>query len=124
MSNLAQVKENVALANVVTADSLTVPEELLINRVRDVYFNLKAIPCTGCRGCMPCPQNIDVPRIFELYNDAIIYGNPAIPRSVYRDEGDDAAACSECGLCVKACGRRIVITDWLPKARRLLGEDD
>jgi predicted aldo/keto reductase-like oxidoreductase len=120
MSSMARVRENIALADKATADSLTVSEELGINRVRDAYFELKAIPCTACRGCMPCPQNIDVPRIFEIYNDAIMYGDRGIPRSLYRDEGHRIEDCNECGLCKKACGRRIPITAWLKKARRLL----
>jgi uncharacterized protein len=120
MNSIEQVKENIALADGAAADSLTVPEELIINRVRDAYCNLRPIPCTACRGCMPCPQNIDVPRIFELYNDAVMYGDSEIPRSIYRDEGHRIQDCNECGLCVKACGRRIPITDWFEKARRLL----
>ncbi len=124
MSTIAQVKENIALSDSAPADSLTVSEELAINQVRDAYQSLKSIPCTACRGCMPCPQDIDVPRIFELYNDAIMYGNLEIPRSIYRNEGHGIAYCNECGLCEKACGRRIVITEWLGKARRLLDEAD
>jgi hypothetical protein len=122
MNNIEQVKENIALADNATADSLTVPEELIINKVRDAYLDLRPIPCTACRGCMPCPHNIDVPRIFELYNDAIIYDNLEIPRAIYRDEGHRIQDCDECGSCVKACGRRIPITKWLGKARRLFGD--
>ena len=123
MSTIAQVKESITLADVATPDSLTVPEELLVNKARDAYLALKPIPCTGCRGCMPCPQDIDVPRIFELYNDALIYGDNEIARSLYRDEAHRIQDCNECGSCVKACGRRIPITEWLEKARRLLDED-
>jgi len=123
MSSIEQVKENISLAGRAAAESLTVPEELLVNKVRDTYFKLKAIPCTACRGCMPCPRDIDVPRIFELYNDAIIYDNLGIPQSIYRDEGHRIQDCNECGLCMKACGRGIPITDWLAKAHRLLAEN-
>ena len=123
MSTLAQVKENIALADSAAADSLSVAEELLVNRVRDVYRASKAIPCTACRGCMPCPLGIDTPRIFELYNDAVIYQDSEIPRSIYRDEGHHAESCTECGLCVKACGFRVPITDWLKKARQLLADN-
>jgi predicted aldo/keto reductase-like oxidoreductase len=123
MSNMGQLVQNIALADNAAADSLTVPEELLINKVRDAYLNLRPIPCTACRGCMPCPQNIDAPRIFELYNDAIMYSNYEIPRSIYRDEGHRIQDCNECGSCVKACGRRIPIIDWLGRARRLFDEN-
>ena len=120
VSTLEQLKENIALADVVVPSSLSVQEQVLVNRVRDAYQALKPIPCTACRGCMPCPQNIDVPRIFELYNDAIIYDDIAAARSIYREEGHDIESCNECGLCENACGRNIIICDWLKKAKQLL----
>jgi predicted aldo/keto reductase-like oxidoreductase len=124
MSTLEQVKENAALADVAPADSFTVPEELVISRVRDAYRALKPIPCTACRGCMPCPQNIDVPRIFEIFNDAAMYGDIETAKSIYRLEKHCLEDCNECGACVSACGKQIPITDWLEKARAILTEND
>jgi predicted aldo/keto reductase-like oxidoreductase len=124
MSTLAQVKENIALAENSRANSLTVPEELLVNRVRDAYRKLRPIPCTACRGCMPCPLGIDVPRIFEIYNDAMIYDDIATARSIYRHERHDIGACNACGACARACGLKIPIIDWLEKARTLLAGDE
>jgi predicted aldo/keto reductase-like oxidoreductase len=123
MSTLAQVEGNIVLAESAKADSLTVAEELLINRVRDAYRGLRPIPCTTCRGCMPCPLGIDVPRIFEIYNDAAMYDDIETARSIYRDERHDIDACNACGACVKACGREIPILDWLEKARAKLTGD-
>jgi predicted aldo/keto reductase-like oxidoreductase len=120
MSTMEQVAENVALADSAEPDGLTVQEQVLISRVRDAYRKLRPVPCTTCRGCMPCPQGIDVPRIFELYNDAIMYGDIKIPRSLYRLEQHDIDSCNECGACVKACGREIAILDWLKPAHQLL----
>ena len=119
MNTLEQLKENIALADVAAPDSLNVSEQLLVNRVRDAYQALKPVTCTACRGCMPCPQNIDVPRIFELYNDAVIYGDVETARSIYREEGHNIDDCNECGLCESACGRNIAICDWLKSARQL-----
>jgi predicted aldo/keto reductase-like oxidoreductase len=118
MGTTAQVAENAALADLAEPDSLTVAEEVLISRVREAYRRLQPIPCTACRGCMPCPRGIDVPRLFEIYNDAIIYGDIETARVIYRAEKHDIDSCTECGICV--CGREIDIPDWLKKARRLL----
>jgi len=120
MSTMEQVAANVALADSVEPDSLTVSDELLISRVRDAYRKLKHVPCTACRGCMPCPEGIDVPRIFELYNDAVMYGDIETARFLYRNERHNIASCTECGSCVKACGLKIPILDWLKKAHKLL----
>jgi predicted aldo/keto reductase-like oxidoreductase len=122
MSTMEQVVENVALAGSVEPDSLTVPEEVQISRVRDAYRKLSPIPCTSCRGCMPCPRDVDVPRIFELYNDAIMYGDAKIARSIYRVEQHRIDNCNECGACV--CGREINILDWLKTAHKLLAEHE
>jgi predicted aldo/keto reductase-like oxidoreductase len=124
MSSLAQVKENITLADSAGAYSLTVSEELLVNRVRDAYRKLKPIPCTACRGCMPCPLGIDAPRIFEIYNDAVIYDDIEKSRSIYRNERHNIDACNNCGVCAKACGFKIPIPDWLEKARAVLAGDE
>jgi len=113
MSTMEQVKENIALADKAKPDSLTVAEEVLISRARDAYRKLRPIPCTTCRGCMPCPQGIDVPRLFELYNDAIMYDDMEAAQAIYQMERHDIDSCNQCGLCVDACGREIPILDWL-----------
>jgi predicted aldo/keto reductase-like oxidoreductase len=113
MSTLEQVRENIALADKAEPDSLTVAEEVLISRVRGAYRKLKPIPCTTCYGCMPCPQGIDVPRLFELYNDGVMYGDMETARIIYQREGHDITSYNQCGVCV--CGREIPILDWLEK---------
>jgi predicted aldo/keto reductase-like oxidoreductase len=122
MSSPEQVKENMALADSARAGSFSVPEELVISRVRDAYRALKPIPCTACRGCMPCPQDIDAPRIFEIYNDAIMYNNITTARAVYRREKHNLDACNECKICENRCGMSIPLIAWLKKARAMLAE--
>jgi len=125
MNSAAQVKENAALADAALADSFGVPEELVMSKAREAYFKLKPIPCTACRGCMPsqglCPQGIDVPRVFEIYNDAHMYGDIANARATFKSEHHDPDACNECGTCV--CGKNIPIPDWLKKVKALLAEN-
>jgi uncharacterized protein len=125
MNSAAQVKENAAIADSALPDSFDVPEELVVAKAREAYFGLKPIPCTACRGCMPyqglCPRSIDVPRVFEIYNDACMYGDTAAARSLFKAEHHDLDACNECGVCV--CGKQIPIPDWLKKAKALLAEN-
>jgi uncharacterized protein len=116
-----QLKDTAALADAVRPDNFSVPEELVINKARDAYIASKPIPCTACRGCMPCPQNIDVPRIFELYNDAVMYKDLETARMISRLERHDLDICNECGKCV--CAKKIPIPEWLKKARTLLVEE-
>jgi len=122
MSTMEQVTENLALADGAEAGGFTVWDQLLINQVRDAYRNLRPVWCDACRGCMPCPAGIDIPRIFEIYNDAIMYGDTETARSIYRNEQHDIDSCTECGSCMNLCGRRLPILDWLKKAYQLLSE--
>jgi predicted aldo/keto reductase-like oxidoreductase len=120
LNTLEQLVENVALADKAEPDSLTVPEQVSIAQVRAAYRKLKPIPCTSCWACMPCLEGIDVPRIFELYNDAFIYGDTEMSRSLYQIEQHRIDNCNECGVCMKTCGRTIGIPGQLKAAQQLL----
>jgi uncharacterized protein len=120
MSSGEQVKENVAIADRMYPDSLGVRELLFISRLRDCYRARKPVPCTTCRACMPCPAGIDAPRVFELYNEAIMYADRDTPARLYALEGHSCDCCTECGACAKACGRKIAIPEWLKKADAVL----
>ena len=120
MTTEEQLHENLALADTVEANSLSIREQILINEVRDAYRKLRPIPCNTCRTCMPCPKDIDVPRILELYNDAVMYDDTGAIRMIYQNEGHDLNECDECGTCVESCGRMIAILDWLQEAKQLL----
>jgi predicted aldo/keto reductase-like oxidoreductase len=113
MGTMEQVIANVALADSAKADSLSVAEEVVIGQVREAYRSLRPIPCSSCRACMPCPQGIDVPRLFELYNDAVMYGDLEKARSVYQQERHHIDQCNQCGACVDACAKELAILDWL-----------
>jgi NAD(P)-dependent dehydrogenase (short-subunit alcohol dehydrogenase family) len=119
---MSELMENVALADTAEVGALTVREELAINQVRDAYRELRAVNCASCRPCMPCPQGIDVPRILEIYNEALIYGDVATAAAIYRDEQHHADECVECGLCERRCSRRVPlpIISWLRTAHALL----
>ena len=124
MSTMEQVKENIALAAGAEPNSLSVRDEVVISRVRDAYYELRPVPCTSCRACMPCPIGIDVPRVFEIYNDAVIYADIKTARSIYYLEQHDIDSCTECDVCINACVKSIDMMDYLRAARRLLTEGD
>jgi uncharacterized protein len=120
MNTKEQIAANMGVAEAALPDGLSVMDELLLARVRDAYRKTREIPCPSCRPCMPCPMGIDVPRIFEIYNDAIMYHDAATARSIYRQEGHDAGICNECGICAGRCAKRLEIPELLKKVRELL----
>ncbi len=113
MSNLKQIKENVRIADSAEAEALNVSDKVFISRVRDTYRKLRPVDCTACRACMPCTQGIDAPRIFEIYNDAVMYDDWETARRIYAEEGHRTEDCTNCGSCAKTCGRQIAIPEQL-----------
>jgi predicted aldo/keto reductase-like oxidoreductase len=122
IETMDQLVEDLVLADEAEAGAFTVRDELTVNRVRDAYNAGKAIACASCRPCMPCPEGIDIPRIFEIYNDAFIYGDAQTASAIYHDEGHRAGDCIRCGLCERACAMSppIPIMEWLERAGELL----
>lgn len=119
--SVQDLTESADLAEDAELRALTVSEELLFNNVRDGFRKLKRIPCSSCRPCMPCPEGIHVPRIFELYNDAFLYEDLQTARRIYRNERHHADRCTRCGDCEMRCAGKLKIVDWLERAHRLLG---
>ncbi len=125
MSAMEHVVENVAIADRSGPGTITANELALIDRVRDAYRELSPVPCTGCGYCMPCSSGVEIPRILELYNDAIMYEDPVTARLLYGTPmllGEDQRAdkCTECGECVESCPQQIPIPEWLLKSHEYL----
>ena len=125
MSTMEQVVENVASAEHSEPHNLTADDLALIARVRDTYLSLSEISCTNCRYCSPCPNDVDIPRVFTYYNQAIVYGDIARARMVYSDpklfreetRGDKCISCEEC---VEKCPQKLPIPELLEKAHAFL----
>jgi predicted aldo/keto reductase-like oxidoreductase len=125
MNSMSQVEANVLSAESSEAGSLTAEEADLIERLRRAYLDRAAIPCTKCDYCLPCPNGVNIPRNFELYNDAAIHDDPTAPRFVYErflEEKERASACIQCRECEPKCPQSIEIADWMPKVHETLGK--
>lgn len=124
MSNLRHVEDNIRSADASGVHSLASADLETIEKVRKEYRSMHPIPCTRCGYCMPCPNGVDIPRNFELYNDGTIHRNAGIPRfyySTFVPEAERAAACTQCGECLEKCPQTIDIPEWMPKVHGVLG---
>lgn len=72
--------------------------------------------CTGCQYCLPCPQDIPIPKFLLSYNEKI-FGNPndvlAKLKNHWGLKPDPASACVQCGACEERCTQHLPIIDRL-----------
>jgi len=125
MSNLEQVIENVAVADRSGTGTLNAVELTLIDTIRETYKGLYPVPCTKCRYCMPCPQGVEIPTIFEIYNDASAFDVMDMGRFHYNGPmglkpNQKADQCIACGKCVEACPQKINTPEWMKKIHKEL----
>ncbi|MBA7522431.1 hypothetical protein ES705_14550 [subsurface metagenome] len=128
MSTIEQVEENIGIVERSGANTLTDDDIAAISKVRAAYNDLSPVPCTGCEYCLPCPNGVAIPKIFTLYNDALIYNDPKQARVRYQNPDllkveQLADQCVECGECIKVCPQKISIPEFLQKAHELLKEE-
>jgi uncharacterized protein len=124
MKAMREVEENLRAADRSGVGSLDARGLELIERVRKIFLERAAIPCTQCGYCRPCPSGVDIPKNFELYNDCLMYDDPAIPRATYArfvPEGERAGACTGCRECEKKCPQGIAISECMPEVDAVLG---
>ncbi len=117
MSNLEQVKENIEYANRAESNKLNEKEMKLVDRVARKIKELSPIPCTRCRYCMPCAMGVNIPRIFEIYNDGVSYKNMDEAKEKYNklEKNEKISNCIGCGKCEVVCPQSIEIRSWLKK---------
>ena len=118
MSTLEQVTQNLASAGRSGVDTLPETELELFDRAREAFRELSPIPCTDCRYCQPCPQGVNIPLAFSIYNQKIMYGEQGNAISSFSDYGrasTNAQKCVACGQCERACPQQIPIIEWLAR---------
>ncbi|HOT91333.1 MAG TPA: aldo/keto reductase [Anaerolineae bacterium] len=125
MSTMQMVEENVAIA----ADTVSLTEEdkAIIREHVARLAEMAKLYCTGCKYCQPCPQEVNIPHIFELYNLGQVYGLWEYAKNDYATfpnspwiGGKQADACIECGECETKCPQNIQIREQLKAAHAAL----
>ncbi len=123
MSSMAQLEENLEAADQGGIGSFSAEDQALIGRIREVFLQRAPLPCTKCGYCMPCEHGVNIPMNFEIYNDAMMYGNVPQSRLRYQmllREAERAEACAACAECEEKCPQGIAISESMPKVDELL----
>jgi uncharacterized protein len=128
MTTLAQVEANLDSADRSSVHSLSAEDLAIVAQAKKKYAELTRIPCTRCSYCMPCPNGVDIPRNFEMYNAAFMYEDMAGARYGYKRAGKLfgekllASSCVECRICEEKCPQKIEISQRMKEVAAELGK--
>jgi len=118
MSNEAQLMDNIAIFDKLTVGGMTEEDKKLVKSLKEAYLSRMPVKCTGCEYCIPCPQDVRIPKIFAAYNDSKKFDNEGSFLRRYADfakNGHDGSKCIQCGRCESLCPQQLPIMDWLQK---------
>lgn len=126
MNTLEMVEENCAVAD--DAQPLTPEQVAAIRQVTARNVELADLYCSGCGYCLPCPNEVAIPEIFEAMNLYRIWGLHDLARQRYAELGTaekpkpqmNAEACTECEQCLPKCPQHLQIPEELRKCHETL----
>src|SRR5512139_97224 len=120
-----QIEENLRIAAKGEPNSLTPVELELIDRVTRTYREMVKVDCTGCAYCVPCPNGVDIPLNFSLYNDTFMFKDSDIAYMIYTHFTaleQRASNCAECGECEEHCPQHLEIREELKRVHARLSQ--
>lgn len=123
MSTMQHVLENTHVAAEEVA--LTAEHRQLIEQHLDRLQKMASLYCTGCNYCKPCPNEVDIPGVFQRYNMARVYGLWELARADYAGlMGQKHAAdqCIQCGECEPKCPQHLEIRKQMEEAHAALAQ--
>ena len=125
METMEMLEQNVAIAN--NAGEITASEWDELGKAMEEVAKIRDLYCTGCKYCMPCPADIDIPKLFEFYTHAHVFGLGDGIRGAYQwykknpwGDGKVFEHCTSCGLCEKKCPQKLKIRYELERVCKVL----
>ena len=114
MSSMAQTEDNLTYAKRSSIGMLSSADLEMLKKAKTVYDSMALVPCTKCEYCMPCPFGLNIPTIFEAYNQtaAISLGDA---KKLYDSMETGADSCRKCKKCEKVCPQHIAISETMSK---------
>jgi uncharacterized protein len=122
MSNLEQTQDNIKTMS--QFKPIEDEEQRVIDQALKVFLESNAVPCTGCSYCMPCPEGVDIPELFRIYNRYMVTKSKMDFKREYErlEEGKRANLCVSCGECMSQCPQKINIPKLMQDISSLYNE--
>lgn len=122
MSNIEQMEDN--LSYMKDFQPLSSEEQEVVKKAQAALNGDKSIPCTACHYCTGgCPQNIPIPEIFAVRNDALANNARDGGKRGYTiataNKGK-ASDCIQCGQCENACPQHLSIIELLGECAKTM----
>ncbi len=124
MENIDMLEKNLAIAN--AEIYMDIEEWDKVGVAMEEIKKFSELYCTGCNYCQPCPKNIIIPKLFNMYTYHNVYGLTAIAKNEfenYKKNAKDGAmpeACSDCGLCENKCPQHLDIRNEMKRVVKIL----
>lgn len=127
MNEDAHIAENIKIASEAYPNSFTKEENEIVERASETFRKLRAVECTGCGYCVPCPAKVNIPGAFEFYNHRALFGKNIAQSFMYMSriggmmgaEKSMARQCVECGICLEKCPQHIDIPSKLKDVSKI-----
>lgn len=115
MSSMEQVKDNMKTFSPFIP--LNEKERMAIEETREILQARVKNGCTGCGYCMPCPQGVNIPENFKIWNTYHMYQNYEAIRFAWAGIGKKSMAnhCIQCKKCEEKCPQKIKISQDMPR---------
>ena len=121
MSTPEQLDENLALASRASIGMLSEEDKKMLEKAKAIYDTMALVSCTKCRYCMPCPNGLFIPDIFEAYNMTVSSGMDKA-REKYQAFELNASACLQCRACETECPQHIEISQVMTEVVNAFNE--
>ena len=125
MQSVDMVEKNVAVASL--EQPMSEEQWKAIGESMENLKKFSELYCTGCNYCQPCPQGIEIPKIFLAYTYHNVYGMKELAKKTWenyvnneKQPGCTSADCVDCGLCEEKGPQHLKIRELLKKVEPVL----